>query len=77
MIRSVGLSYDASSVSLVLFIMFSTYVSVYHIQLTTRNVFVALAFITSVRYTSILNVVMLLFNASEARVAWKRIKVIL
>jgi ATP-binding cassette subfamily C (CFTR/MRP) protein 4 len=75
MIRSAALAYDGVSVSLIMFVMFSVYISVFPNELTPRKVFVALSLITYVRYNAILFLIKILLNGSDALVATKRIEV--
>ena len=76
MIKSFGYTYDGASISLIMFVMFSVYVSAFPDELTPRKVFVALSLITFLRLTSVFLVIHLILNGSDAKVAWKRIKVI-
>jgi ATP-binding cassette subfamily C (CFTR/MRP) protein 4 len=74
MIKSFGYAYDGASVSLVMFVVFSVYVSAFPDELTPRKVFVALSLIAFIRVTSVFLIIHLILNGSDAKVAWKRIK---
>lgn len=75
-IRAIHLAYFAFSLPLIMFIIFSVYVSFIG-DLTPRKVFVTLSLITYLRLTSVHFFILSTLNISEARVAWKRIKVII
>ena len=73
-IRSLNISYVSFSLPLIMFVMLSVYVSFIG-DLTPRKVFVSLSLISYVRITSVHFFIMATLLLSEARVAWKRIKV--
>ena len=74
-IRAINLAYFAFSLPLIMFIIFSIYVSFIG-DLTPRKVFVTLSLITYLKITSIHIFILTTLTLSEGRVAWKRIKVI-
>ena len=74
-IRGFYLAYLTASLPLIMFVVFSVYVNTSDEQITPRKVFVTLSLVTYLRVTSIFLFVQAFLQLSEARVAWKRIKV--
>ena len=74
-IRDFYLVYLTAALPLIMFVVFSVYVNTSDEQITPRKVFVTLSLLTYLRITSILVFVQGLLLLSEAKVAWKRIKV--
>ena len=75
MIRSIVLAYDISAIQLIMFVIFSVYINTSSTELKPRNVFVTLSLISILRMQAIYAVNKFAHAASDARVAWKRIKV--
>ena len=75
MMRSASLAYDAVASPLVMFIMFSVYISTSSAELQARNVFVSLSLILFLRFQTVFAFFLFTLNGSDARVAWNRIKV--
>ena len=74
-IRDFYLVYLTAALPLIMFVVFSVYVNTSDEQITPRKVFVTLSLLTYLRLTSIFLFVQGLLLLSEAKVAWKRIKV--
>ena len=75
MIRAINITYFTVSLPLIMFVVFSVYVNTSDEQITPRKVFVTLSLLTFVRLTSIHFFINGTLVISEARVAWKRIRV--
>ena len=73
-IRAVNLSYFTIALPVIMFVIFTVYVGTGG-TLSPRRVFTTLSLITFVRLSSIHFFVLATLQLSEARVAWKRIKV--
>ena len=74
-IRDFYLVYLTAALPLIMFVVFSVYVNTSDEQITPRKVFVTLSLLTYLRMTSIFLFVQGLLLLSEAKVAWKRVKV--
>ena len=75
MIRSIVLAYDISATQLIMFVIFFVYINTSSTELKPRNVFVTLFLISFLRLQAIYAVNYFAHAASDARVAWNRIKV--
>ena len=74
-IRDFYLVYLTAALPLIMFVVFSVYVNTSDEQITPRKVFVTLSLLTYLRITSIFLFVQAFLLLSEAKVAWKRVKV--
>ena len=75
MIQAINITYFTASLPLIMFVVFSVYVNTSDEEITPRKVFVTLSLLTFVRLTSIQFFIRATLVISEARVAWKRIRV--
>ena len=76
LIRALNYSYATIAVSLVMFLVFTTYLlSSADAQITPRRVFVSLSLITYIRVTSIHVLLISIQTLSDLKVSWQRIKV--
>ena len=75
MFYSVTNVYESVIRTLIMFVVFSVYVSISDNELTPRKVFVSLSLINFVRMTSIRFVIVCAQKLADARVAWIRIRV--
>lgn len=75
MCLSVSHAYKTASNTLIMFLIFSVYVSTTGNEIVPRKVFVSLSLITFVRLTSVRFFIIASHLAADARVAWVRIRV--
>ena len=76
LIRAFNYSYATVAVSLIMFLVFTTYLlSSADAQITPRRVFVSLSLITYIRMTSIHVLLISIQTLSDLKVSWQRIKV--
>ena len=72
---SISMIYESVARSIIMFVMFSVYVSTSEEELTPRKVLVSLSLINFVRFTSIRFFIICIQQFADARVAWMRMKV--
>ena len=72
---SISMIYESVARSIIMFVMFSIYVSTSEEELTPRKVLVSLSLINFVRFTSIRFFIICIQQIADARVAWMRMKV--
>ena len=72
---SISIVYESIIRTVMMFVMFSVYVSTSEEELTPRKVFVSLSLITFARLTSIRFLIICIQKIADGRVAWIRIRV--